>query len=93
MLWSAIRTAYPYHWLIVEATEAQTPKDNERQLEQLTIIEECTDGKEAFQNYRYLHQQYPQREFYFLHTSREEPDIHEQIWLGIRRVNEVHSDR
>jgi hypothetical protein len=93
MLWSEIRKAYPDQWLIVEAIEARTTINNQRQLEKLTIIEQCADGKEAFRNYRHLHQQFPQREFYFLHTSREEPDIHEQQWLGIRRVNEAHSDR
>jgi hypothetical protein len=36
-------------------------------------------------SYRRLHQQYPSREFYFVHTSREELDIREQQWLGIRR--------
>lgn len=93
MLWSEIRKAYPDQWLIVEAIEAHTTPNNQRQLEKLTIIEQCADGKEAFLSYRNLHQQYPQREFYFLHTSREEPDIYEQQWLGIRRVSEAHPDR
>jgi hypothetical protein len=34
-----------------------------------------------------LHQQYPEREFYFVHTDREDLDIRERHWLGIRRDN------
>jgi hypothetical protein len=93
MIWSEIRKAYPDQWLIVEALEAHTTSDNKRQLERLAVIERCADGKEAFQSYRRLHQSYPHREFYFLHTSRDELDIREQKWLGIRRNNAAHSER
>ncbi len=37
-------------------------------------------------SYRRLHGCYPQRELYFVHTSREELDIEERRWLGIRGV-------
>ena len=37
------------------------------------------------QSYRHLHQQHPAREFYFVHTSREKPDIREQQWAGIQQ--------
>ena len=90
MLWTEIRTAYPNEWLIIEALEAHTTPDNERLLDQLAVIERCFDGKEAFRRYRRLHQIYPQREFYFVHTSKEELDIHEQQWLGIRRSYATH---
>jgi hypothetical protein len=46
-------------------------------------------GNAAMENYRRLHQQYPTREFYFVHTNREELDIRERRWLGIRRNNAV----
>jgi hypothetical protein len=51
----------------------------------------CSDGSAAFQCYRRLHQQFPQREFYFLHTSREALDIRESRWLGIRRADAVRA--
>ena len=31
--------------------------------------------------YRFLHQQYPEREFYFIHTSRDSLDIQVQQWF------------
>lgn len=90
MLWTEIRIAYPNEWLIIEAIEAHTTPDNERLLDRLSVIERCSDGKEAFQRYRRLHQTYPQREFYFVHTGKEKLDIHEQQWLGIRRGYATH---
>ena len=85
MLWPEVRKAYPNQWLIVEALEAHTTPGNRRQLGRLAVIESCADGEAAFQRYRQLHQEYPAREFYFVHTSREELDIRERQWLGIRR--------
>jgi hypothetical protein len=92
MFWSDIRKAYPNQWLIVEAVEAHTTLDKKRQLERLAVIDKCADGKTAFQTYRRLHEKYPQREFYFLHTAREDLDIREQHWQGIRRNYAAHSE-
>ena len=84
MLWSDIRTTYPDQWLIIEALQAHTTPDSQRILDRLAVIETVSDGKTAFQRYRELHQQYPDREFYFVHTSREILEIHEQQWPDIR---------
>ncbi|MEK7325732.1 MAG: hypothetical protein AAB217_10805 [Chloroflexota bacterium] len=89
MLWLEIRKAYPNHWLIVEALEARTTSNNRRELSHLAVIESCSDAKAAMQRYRLLHQQYPQREFYFVHTSRAELDIRERHWAGIRRTHAI----
>ena len=85
MEWSAIREAYPDQWLIVEALAAHTTPDGLRVLERVAVLEQCRDGSEALARYRRLHQEYPQREFYFVHTSRQELRIHERQWLGVRR--------
>ena len=87
MKWSKICYTYPDQWLVVEALEAYTGDDNRRRIERLAVIEPCSDGSSAMQVYRRLHQQYPEREFYFVHTSREELDIRERQWLGIRRAD------
>ncbi|MFQ5593003.1 MAG: hypothetical protein ACE5HA_02525 [Anaerolineae bacterium] len=89
MLWPEIRTAYPDQWLVVEALEAHTTPDNQRQLNRLAVVETCPDGSAAMRRYRRLHQQYPLREFYYVHTSRKELDIREREWLGIRRSHAV----
>jgi len=85
MQWSEVRKAYPDQWLIIEALQAHTTPHGRRILDKLAVIERCSDGKAAMESYRRLHQQYPTREFYFVNTSREELDIHERQWLGIRR--------
>lgn len=85
MEWTAIRKAYPDQWLIVEALSAYTATDGLRVLERMAVLEQCRDGSEALTRYRRLHQEYPQREFYFVHTSRQELSIHERQWLGVRR--------
>lgn len=84
MLWSEIRTVFPAQWLVVEALEAHTTPDCKRHLDQLAIVEPCSDGSAAMQRYRQLHQQFLQREFYFVHTGREELDIRVRRWLGVR---------
>lgn len=84
MQWSDIRKAYPNQWLIIEALQAHTTPDNRRILDKISVIELCTDGSTAMKGYRQLHRQYPTREIYFVHTSRENLDIRQRQWIGIR---------
>lgn len=91
MQWSEIHKTYPNQWLVIEALEAHTTQDNRRQLKRIAVVEYCSDGSTAMQSYRRLHNQYPGREFYFVHTSREEIGIREQQWLGIPRIDAVIS--
>lgn len=89
MRWSDIRTAYPDQWLVIEALEAHTTPDRHRVLDRLAIVDRCPDGAAAFQSYRRLHHQYPQREFYSVHTSNEELVIEERRWIGIKRGHAI----
>ena len=86
MQWSDIRKAYPDQWLIIEALEAHSA-ENRRLLDRIAVAETCRDGADAMQCYRRLHQQYPGCEFYFVHTSRDELDIHETRRVGLWRGN------
>lgn len=85
MNWSDVRGAYPDQWLVVEALEAHTTDESYRIPDRLAVIETCSDGAAAMQRYRQLHLEFPQREFYFIHTSREELTLREHQWLGVRR--------
>jgi len=93
MLWAEIRQAYPNQWLIIEALEAHTTPDKQRHLDCLAVIDTCPDGSAALQRYRHRHQQYPLREFYFVHTSRAELDIREREWVGVRTNHVVNTAR
>lgn len=46
---------YPDQWLIIEALEARTTKDNLRQIDDLAVIETCADGEQTIDRYRDLH--------------------------------------
>ena len=92
MHWSEICRNYPNKWLVVEALEAHTTPDHRRQLDLITVVEECSDGKAAMKRYRLLHQQHPEREFYFLHTSRDSLDIQVRQWLGVRALHATNTD-
>lgn len=91
MDWSEVRQAYPNEWLIIEALEARTTPAHQRTLQRIAVVERCIDGRMALQSYRRLHEQYPLREFYFVHTSREILDIREQVWVGIRSDYAAHT--
>jgi hypothetical protein len=91
MNWQSVREAYPDQWLIIEALSAYTAPDHTRVIERMSVIEQCADGDTAFARYRALHQQVPEREFYFVHTSRTELDIHEDQGLGSRRLHATYS--
>jgi hypothetical protein len=92
MRWPEIHTTYPNQWLVIEALTAHT-ENNQRHLERIAVVETCPNGATAMRRYRDLHQQYPLREFYFVHTEREELKIEEQQWLGIRRNHAVEPQR
>lgn len=92
MRWEKVREAYPNQWLIIEAVQAHSEADH-RVLDEIAVVETCTDGAQAMQRYRKLHQMYPEREYYFIHTSRVELDIRERQWLGIRRGHAAVASR
>ena len=91
MLWTEIREAYPDQWLIIEALEAHTTPDHHRRLDRMAVVEKCSDGSRAMKGCRHLYQEFPDREFYFVHTSRGEIEIRERRWLGIRGDHEARA--
>jgi hypothetical protein len=72
-----------------EALQAHNTGD-QRELDRLAVVEECAGGTIAFQRYQDLHLQYPEREYYFVHTSRARLAILERRWLGIRLDHANH---
>jgi hypothetical protein len=93
MKWAEIRAGYPDQWLVIEALEAQTTPDQLRILRRIAVVERCISGRTAFERYRQLHQEYPNRELYYVHTSREELHIREVHWLGVRRSHAARIER
>ncbi len=83
MLWSEIRRHYPNEWLLIEAIEARS-EENQRVLEDIAVVASFPDSVAAMERYTSLHHEAPQRELYVCHTEREELQIRERRWLGIR---------
>ena len=90
MTWQEIRSAHPNRWLVIEAVVAHT--DNGRRLlDDIVVVDTCPDGAAAFQRYRELHRIDARRELYYVHTGRDELEIYEQRWVGIRREHAAPS--
>jgi hypothetical protein len=85
MKWVDVRKHFPHQWLLVEATQAHSSEDR-RIIDELAVVECFEDGQTAMQSYSDLHRREPQRELYVIHTDREELEITELNWLGIRDV-------
>lgn len=88
MTWTEIRQSFPNQWIVVEALGAHTDSHGSRIIKDFIVIEQCSDGKAAFDKYRELHNNNKSKEYYYLHTSREKLEIEERKWVGIRINNE-----
>lgn len=86
MDWDEIKQAYPDQWIIIEALEAHS-EGGLRVLDRVAVIATCPDGESAVDAYRRLHDEFPEREFYFIHTSRATLQIEERLWVGIRSIH------
>lgn len=84
MNWNEIRSTYPKTWLVVEALDAYTDQNSKRIITDFKVIDVCSDGISAFNKYREFHKVDPNKEYYYLNTVRENLEIEERKWVGIR---------
>ena len=92
MRWSEIRNLHPDRWLIIDAQQAHTTNDNQRHLDELVVVAICKNGQDAHKQYQVFHREDPEREIYYVHTSREELEIYEKQWLGFRVSHAAHAE-
>jgi len=83
MRWEELRQYYPKKWLVVEVLEAHS-ENGKRILDDVSAVITCTDGTEAVKTYQKLRRKYPEREFCFLHTDRNQAEFEELLWTGVR---------
>lgn len=86
MNWNEVRESYPEQWVVVEALRAHSTPDSVRHIDEVVVIDRCSDGGRAMDRYRQLHREHPAREIYCIHTSRGGLDIEERVWIGARGV-------
>jgi hypothetical protein len=86
MQWNDVRKQFPHQWLLIEAIDAHS-EDGRRIVDRLAVVENFPDSEnssDAMRAYEKLHEQAPERELYVFHSDREELDIRERVWWGIR---------
>ena len=84
MTWQKVRQHYPHQWLLVEAIKAHS-KPGKRIVSDLSVINTFPNSTSALQSYLELHREAPDRELYVFHTERQQLNIEERLWSGIRR--------
>jgi hypothetical protein len=81
--WTEIRKRYPDKFVLVEAVFAYS-KENKRIIEEMSVLEEHTSSGAAWNGYKKLHREFPERELYIFHTSKEQIEVEEQHFIGVR---------
>lgn len=88
MTWQEIREAYPHRWVLVEAIDACT-ENGRRIVKTMSLIRPfAEDWYAAWAEYRRLHDLNKMREYYILHTDREELNIRVMDYRGRTLLNE-----
>lgn len=81
--WDQVRQAYPHQFVVFEAVRSHS-QENKRVVDAINVIDAFTDGEKAMKEYLNLHRKDRKKELYIVHTDKENLDITERKWLGIR---------
>lgn len=84
MKWAEITESHPCRFVLVEAIKAYS-NNQMRQLEDMAVIQDYDNPQEAWDGYKHLHKLYPTRELYVFHTSRNDVEVVEEFFSGIRQ--------
>ena len=83
MEWKDLRTKHPNRWVLFEALEARSI-DGKRIVDNISVVETFEESEEALKAYSEFHKKEPQRELYIAHTQKDDLEILERKWLGVR---------
>ncbi|WP_138495286.1 hypothetical protein [Paenibacillus pinistramenti] len=83
MNWSTVRDKYPDRWVLVEALSAES-SNHKRSINNMSVILDFLDPKDAWSSYKKLHLSDPSRELYVFYTGNEIIEVIEQPFTGIR---------
>jgi len=84
MNWKDARNKYINIWILFEAIEAHS-EDGKRIVERISVIDSFDESKDALVSYKEMKKKNPERELYVANTKKENLEILERKWLGIRR--------
>ncbi|MDR6779826.1 MULTISPECIES: hypothetical protein [Paenibacillus] len=84
MKWEEIAESHPRRFVLVEAIKASS-NNRVRNLEDMAVIQDYDNPKDAWSGYKHLHKLYPSRELYVFHTSRSDVEVVEEFFSGVRQ--------
>jgi hypothetical protein len=82
--WSEITKIYPNRLVLIEAIKVES-HDRVRKIEEMSVVQEYMDSIEAWEGYKAYHKEDPSRELYIFHTSRENIEVIEEFFSGVRQ--------
>lgn len=85
MKWREIIELHPCRFVLVEAIKV-TSSNRVRQLEEMAVIRDYDNPQEAWSGYKELHKLHPSRELYVFHTSRNDVEVVEEFFSGVRQI-------
>lgn len=83
MKWINIRDQFPDCWVLVEALTSHSIS-NKRTINEMSVISNYINPKEAWDTYKRLHFSDPSRELYVFYTGNEHIEVIEQPFTGVR---------
>ncbi|GMN99946.1 hypothetical protein [Parageobacillus thermoglucosidasius] len=83
MKWSELRRQCPNQFVLVEAISAYS-QNGKRIIEEMEVIDWYHSASDAWNGYKQQHKTFPAKELYIFHTSKEEIEVEEQYFIGIR---------
>ncbi len=84
MKWGEITELHPGRFVLVEAIKVSS-HNRIRQLEDMAVIQDYDNPQEAWSGYKELHKLNPARELYVFHTSRNNVEVVEEFFSGVRQ--------
>ncbi len=83
MKWSELRKQYPNQFVLVEAISACS-QNGKRIIKEMAVIDRYHSVSDAWNGYKQQYKTFPEKELYIFHTSKEQIEVEEQYFIGIR---------
>jgi hypothetical protein len=83
MKWSELREHCPNQFVLVEAISAYS-KNHKRIIEEMGLVKQYQNAVDAWNGYKKIRRDFPEKELYIFHTSQEQIEVEEQYFIGIR---------
>ena len=83
MQWSDICKKYPNKIVLVEALKTSSI-NKITTVEEMSILSDFQDSMDAWQEYKKIHKDMPEKELFIFHTSKEKAEVIEHFFIGIR---------